>query len=614
VTLAARALFVTALAAAVAVTTSINAVTSAGASGTTRYVSPAGSDANPGTQAAPFATLATALHALQPGDTLLVRGGTYVENVTATTVTTASAAAPIRVAAYPGERPVLQGLLWLRNPSWWTFDGLNVTWNALNNASQHMVKLTDGSHWRFTNAEVWGAHSYAAILVAGAPADWSLDHLFVHDTYASNGANQDHLIYVNALNGGAGGVVERNVLVRSVNGRAVKVGPSSSTGAAVGNLLIRYNTMADNGGPSNVQVAWATSDVTMYRNIMTRPAAGRSAITAYELSGTNDLVADNIAWDAAGVLDAGVAGLVDNGGNAVLDPQFAAAGSDDYHPTNPAASAYGAYAPSTDPPPARPAPTDGLVNLPGVPGYHLVAADGGIFAFGDAPFAGSTGALRLNQPIAGMAGTPTGNGYWLVASDGGIFAFGDARFAGSTGASHLNAPIVGMAATPTGNGYWLVASDGGIFAFGDARFAGSTGALRLNQPIVGMAATPTGNGYWLVARDGGIFAFGDARFAGSTGALRLNQPIVGMAGTPTGNGYWLVARDGGIFTFGDATFHGSTGGLHLNAPIVGMLGSSAGHGYRLVASDGGIFAFGDSGFAGSAGAIRLNQPIVGMSR
>ena len=43
-----------------------------------------------------------------------------------------------------------------------------------------------------------------------------------------------------------------------------------------------------------------------------------------------------------------------------------------------------------------------------------------------------------------MAATPDGKGYWLVASDGGIFAYGDAHFYGSTGDSHLNMPIVGM--------------------------------------------------------------------------------------------------------------------------------------------------------------------------
>ena len=41
--------------------------------------------------------------------------------------------------------------------------------------------------------------------------------------------------------------------------------------------------------------------------------------------------------------------------------------------------------------------------------------------------------------------TPTYQGYWLVASDGGIFNFGDAPFLGSTGAMTLNKSIVGMA-------------------------------------------------------------------------------------------------------------------------------------------------------------------------
>ena len=43
-----------------------------------------------------------------------------------------------------------------------------------------------------------------------------------------------------------------------------------------------------------------------------------------------------------------------------------------------------------------------------------------------------------------MASFPSGKGYWLVAGDGGIFAFGDALFYGSTGGIRLNKPIIGM--------------------------------------------------------------------------------------------------------------------------------------------------------------------------
>ncbi len=257
----------------------------------------------------------------------------------------------------------------------------------------------------------------------------------------------------------------------------------------------------------------------------------------------------------------------------------------------------------------------GLLFIPGTPnpgpyGYHLAAADGGVFSFGDSMFFGSMGGQRLNRPVVGMATTPDRQGYWLVASDGGIFAFGDAGFFGSTGNLALNAPVVGMTATPDGLGYWLVASDGGVFSFGDARGFGSLGGNRPAQPVVAMAATADGKGYWIVTASGSVTPFGDAETLGSVGGA-LNKPIVGMAATPDGRGYWLVASDGGIFTFGDAGFFGSAGNIHLDRPIVGMVPTASGNGYWLVASDGGVFSYGDAAFFGSTGGIKLNAPIVG---
>jgi L,D-peptidoglycan transpeptidase YkuD (ErfK/YbiS/YcfS/YnhG family) len=138
-----------------------------------------------------------------------------------------------------------------------------------------------------------------------------------------------------------------------------------------------------------------------------------------------------------------------------------------------------------------------------------------------------------------MAATHDGGGYWLVASDGGIFSFGDAPFHGSTGAIHLNQPIVGLSATPDGGGYWLVASDGGIFSFGDAPFHGSTGGIHLNQPIVGMSASSGGGGYWLVAADGGVFTFGDATFLGSA-TSELTSLLVDQLASTAGAGQVIV--------------------------------------------------------------------------
>ena len=100
-----------------------------------------------------------------------------------------------------------------------------------------------------------------------------------------------------------------------------------------------------------------------------------------------------------------------------------------------------------------------------------MASDGGIFSF-DAPFYGSTGSIHLNQPIVGMEATANGQGYRFVAADGGIFTYGNASFDGSTGGTPLVAPVVGMAPDNATNGYWLAAADGGIFTFGGASFLG----------------------------------------------------------------------------------------------------------------------------------------------
>ena len=49
--------------------------------------------------------------------------------------------------------------------------------------------------------------------------------------------------------------------------------------------------------------------------------------------------------------------------------------------------------------------------------------------------------LRTEPKVA----TSDGRGYWSVAADGGVFSFGDAGYLGSEGAGHINAPVVAAA-------------------------------------------------------------------------------------------------------------------------------------------------------------------------
>jgi hypothetical protein len=209
-------------------------------------------------------------------------------------------------------------------------------------------------------------------------------------------------------------------------------------------------------------------------------------------------------------------------------------------------------------------------------GYWLAAVDGGVFAFGDAPFLGSLSGTRLNEPVVGLAPTPTGQGYWLAAADGGVFAFGDAPFLGTrrtessacqTPSCSRAGPVVDVASHPREYGFWLLARSGATHAFGAAEGedfgcidAACGGAI---------SSSASGTGYVVAQPWGTVTSSGEVpRCDGLNGVSR--QPIVGIALTNDNAGCWLVANDGGVFTTPEAPFLGSLGGTVLQAPVVGI--------------------------------------------
>ena len=156
-----------------------------------------------------------------------------------------------------------------------------------------------------------------------------------------------------------------------------------------------------------------------------------------------------------------------------------------------------------------------------------------------------------------------------MAADGGIFTYGDAGFYGSAGIAPAQRADRRHGADRRRQGV----------------LAGRLGRRHLHlrrrrlPRLHGRRSTSTSRSSgWPPTRRRGLLAgrlrrrdlhLRRRRFYGSAGSIALNKPVVGM-GSSDGGGYWLVASDGGIFSYGDAVFHGSTGGLVLNAPIVAM--------------------------------------------
>jgi hypothetical protein len=115
---------------------------------TTYYVSPTGSDSNPGTKSAPFATVEKAADRVNPGDTVYVRGGRYHGVITINTSGTVES--PILFTAFPGEKPVIDGEYSLPTGEIGRCDTVDPTrcfvWDAL-------VRIR-GSHIQFTGFEI----------------------------------------------------------------------------------------------------------------------------------------------------------------------------------------------------------------------------------------------------------------------------------------------------------------------------------------------------------------------------------------------------------------------------------------------------------------------------
>lgn len=294
---------------------------------TAYYLSTTGSDTNIGSAAAPFRTFTVAMKKLRPGDTLVVSGGTYTERVIlkGSDLTPGTADARITVVAAPGERVVIEGLFWLSNASYYTIDGINVTWGSANTSSEHMARFYNGTGQIYRNAELWGARSYAALLIDGGATNWNLNHLYIHDTYATNSASQDQLIYVA---GGSQGVIEYNLLVNAPNGRGIKLGMAQAGNGLPSTVTVRYNTIV-NSGAGNISFSYDAHDNTVQNNIFVSAGSGYASVGAYQLTGAGNAMANNVYWQASGIVKTGTP-LVDGGQNVALDPLF----DSSYMPTN----------------------------------------------------------------------------------------------------------------------------------------------------------------------------------------------------------------------------------------------------------------------------------------
>ncbi len=173
----------------------------------TFFVAPNGSDTNPGTETLPFRTISYAVSLLTPGNTLLVKGGTYAESLQDNIPAGTSWSQPVTVAAYPGHTvivrppPGAEFVLHFQGPQAYIvvdgliLDGSNVTYDV--------VKITDAPdgtpahHIRLQNCEVMNAPIGHGIIISGTSGSNEILDCKIHNNgNVSDGGSPNHGIYV----------------------------------------------------------------------------------------------------------------------------------------------------------------------------------------------------------------------------------------------------------------------------------------------------------------------------------------------------------------------------------------------------------------------------------
>jgi parallel beta-helix repeat protein len=149
------------------------------------YASPNGSDANPGTLAAPWQSLSKAA-SLQPGQTLFLRAGTYGARGTVWTFgNNGTASGTITVAGYPGDvRPVLLGAVRMTGQyirlSGVVLDGPTGDVAGPGPSGEAILLIMSGSHTELSNSEVRYDYWHAGVGGDGG-FDYRVIGNYVHD-------------------------------------------------------------------------------------------------------------------------------------------------------------------------------------------------------------------------------------------------------------------------------------------------------------------------------------------------------------------------------------------------------------------------------------------------
>jgi hypothetical protein len=301
------------------------------------YASPTGSDANPGTLAAPWQTAQHAFDNVQPGQTVCFRAGTYAMTVSGSynqiLSRSGTASSPMTFTNYPGEVALLHGNTRV-NGSYVIFRGSPVTAPGLifegpTGQRLGLIEVMNTHDVTFDHVEIRNADYHAGLFQQGGYNIRVLGS-YIHDngrfnmTLTPEGSlsyNVDQGIYWDTTSGG--GNLIANCVVEHNRATGIQLYPDPS------GVVVEENTIVNNDNYG--MVVYGAQNIVV-NNILANNGSVANNPQMNINSGTNHLIDSNIFWSASSSLQ----GYINSTGQVVthsllVDPLFVNAGQGNYH-------------------------------------------------------------------------------------------------------------------------------------------------------------------------------------------------------------------------------------------------------------------------------------------
>jgi hypothetical protein len=289
-----------------------------------RYVSPSGSDEAPGTEDAPWRTVAHALSEDRPGVRVLVREGTYEEEFEGGP--RGERDRPMVLEAHPGERAVFNGQLELEDAEHLRLSGLVFEGEDTSGTA---IRISGGEGVELSGNEVTGyrgGESAQGFLLTDGALRTRIVGNRIHDL--GTWTEHDHGIYCRSADAA---YIANNLVYGLDQGSGIHLYDSDGEGCDDSDVVA--NTIVGNQTSGIVVSRGADSNVIAGNVIAGHEDAGNPsyghAVREGDGIGEGNLVRDNLGWDNAQERDF-ACDACEASGNEEGDPRFLDPGAGDF--------------------------------------------------------------------------------------------------------------------------------------------------------------------------------------------------------------------------------------------------------------------------------------------